>query len=258
MAFRVTPSPAGASIIRVLVALAPVALPAAYLLYVKRSLAKKTVVSEAQISPLGSLLLDEKSEDDDGDVIPQDVVANAEEFVIARERVTSVPIPVADLRPELAELGGLLKAYLSATMRAFAWTPQALVMARMGSALADPEAYRRTFEARYLGECAFEIGDRVCGVYVVRGRRGGRAVLGLSPPPGWRGPVVAGALNVGFDLTAGGDEVKFVNETVLWRRVGEKPTLLEGSVGRWLHTLMASWLVVKGIEAVADGNVRNI
>lgn len=66
---------------------------------------------------------------------------------------------------------------------------------------------------------------------------------------------MTGALNVGFDPIEGGNKVKFVNETVLWRGVSGSPTLLEGCIGRWLHTLMASWLVVKGIGAVTYRNV---
>ena len=60
---------------------------------------------------------------------------------------------------------------------------------------------------------------------------------------------------MGFDLVEGGNKVKFVNETVLWRGVSDKPTLLEGCMGRWLHTFMAGWLVVKGIGAVTYRNV---
>ncbi|KAI1086263.1 hypothetical protein F5B19DRAFT_487625 [Rostrohypoxylon terebratum] len=241
----------GASAIRVLVALAPAALPAAYLAYLGSELARKTVV-EAGVSPPGSVFGGER------DLLPEDVLDERDQFVVARECVTSLPVPVTSLRMEVVAKGdagqgqgqGLLEDYLSATMCAFAWTPQALIMSYMGSGLSDPDGYRRTFEARYLKGCRFRVGDRVCGVYVVRGRREGRAVLGLSPPPGWKGPVVTGALNVGFDLIGEGDRVKLVNETVLWRRVSEKPTLLEGGVGRRLHTLMVSWLVVKGIGAV--------
>ncbi|KAI0881535.1 uncharacterized protein GGS22DRAFT_172430 [Annulohypoxylon maeteangense] len=242
-----------ASALRVIVALAPVALSAAYLFYAKRALARKTI-SQVRVSPPEGLLplLGGNDKATNEDVIPRDVLNNAEAFVVARERVVSLPIPIAELQEGfIAGNGGVLegalvKAYLGATMRAFAWTPQALVMARLGAKL---EGYSMTFEARYLSECAFGVGDRVCGVYVVKARREGRAVLGLSPPPGWTGPVVTGVLDVGFDLVDG-DKVQFVNETTLWRGVGDKPTLLEGSVGRWLHTLMASWLVVQGIKAV--------
>ncbi|OTA80550.1 hypothetical protein M434DRAFT_401723 [Hypoxylon sp. CO27-5] len=259
---------------RVLLALAPVALPTAYLLFLKRSLAKRTVAS-ARISPPDPLIApapstststSQTADDDDDDeiVLPSHVRGAPELFVVAREKVVSEVVPIAVLRPEFVggdgELDGLLEAYLSATMQAFARTPQALLlllMARMGGSLRDPEACRRTFGAGYLSECGFEEGDRVCGVYVVRGRRGGRVVLDLSPPSGWKGPVVTGALNVGFDRE-GEDGVRFVNETIMWRRKeGEKPTLLEGKVGRWLHTLMASWLVVKGIEAVTIGKVKS-
>ncbi|KAI1414954.1 hypothetical protein F5Y13DRAFT_10772 [Hypoxylon sp. FL1857] len=245
--------------LRVLLALAPVALPTTYLLYLKRSLAKRTIAS-ARISPPDPLPASTTSAKSDDDVLPSDVQTAPEQYVVARERVTSAPVAISALRPELVakdgELNGLLEAYLSATMQAFSWTPQALVMARMGSSLRDPEEYRKTFDAEYLSSCRFEAGDRVCGVYVVRARKGGRVVLDLAPPAGWKGPVVTGALNVGFDRE-GEDGVRFVNETVLWRRKGEKPTMLEGKVGRWLHTLMASWLVVKGIEAVTGGKVKS-
>ncbi|KAI1138171.1 hypothetical protein F5Y05DRAFT_52834 [Hypoxylon sp. FL0543] len=251
----------GATTIRVLLALAPVALPTAYLMYLKRSLARRTVAS-ARISPPDPPLPASatSSRSGGGDVLPSEVQTAPEEFVVARERVVSAPVPIAELRPEFVAAdgtldGGLLEAYLGATMRAFSWTPQALLMARMGGSLADPEGYRRTFDSAYLGSCAFEVGDRVCGVYVVRARDGGRVVLDLSPPAGWKGPVVTGALDVGFDLD--GDEVRFVNETVMWRKKEAKPTLLEGKVGRWLHTLMASWLVVKGIEVVTGGKVKS-
>lgn len=178
----------GASAFRVLVALAPVALPVAYLAYLMRELARKTVV-ETRVSPPESLVLDKESED--GDVIPLEVWDELDQFVVAKERVTSVPVPIANLRTEFVAkseggqgqgLEGLLEEYLGATMCAFAWTPQGLIMSHMGSGLSDPEGYRKTFEARYLRECRFGVGDRVCGVYVVRSRREGRAVMSRRLP----------------------------------------------------------------------------
>ncbi|KAI0839173.1 hypothetical protein F5Y06DRAFT_29436 [Hypoxylon sp. FL0890] len=267
MGFPISSSPLGGATgvrgatttIRVLLALAPVALPTAYLFYLKRSLAKRTIAS-ARVSPPDELPASTSSTCSDDDVLSPDVQVALDQYVVARERVTSAPVPITALRSEFVkgegELDGLLEAYLSAAMQAFSWTPQALIMARMGSSLEDAEGYRRTFDAEYLGECKFEVGDRVCGVYVVRARKGGRVVLDLEPPKGWKGPVVTGALDVGFDRV--GDELRFVNETVTWRRKeGGKPTILEGKVGRWLHTLMASWLVVRGIEAVTGGKVKS-
>ncbi|KAI0843998.1 hypothetical protein F5Y00DRAFT_213662 [Daldinia vernicosa] len=271
--------------IRVLIALAPVAIPAAYIVYLQRSLARHTAAS-ALISPPDSLSSASSAEGaSDKDALPSDVRHHPEQYVVARERVTSALVPVSSLRPEFiskkGNLSGLLDSYLSATMTAFSWTPQALLLARMASSLPDPEAYRRTFDAEYLAACRFRPGDRVCGVYVVRSRSRskGRVVLDLAPPEGWTGPVVGGALVVGFDVVdvdragrgrrnerereregkgkgkdEGEGEVRFVNETVMWReKEGGKATLLEGWVGRWFHTMMARWLVVKGVEAVTGG-----
>ncbi|KAI0377476.1 hypothetical protein F5Y04DRAFT_263970, partial [Hypomontagnella monticulosa] len=257
--------------IRVLLVLAPVALPTAYLFLLKRSLARRTITS-ARISPPDPLVAattnkkharSARASSVSESALPPYVLAEPGKYVVARERVTSQPVSVTALRDEFlcfksggSELGGLLEAYLSATMRAFSWTPQALLMARMGASVVDPEGYRRTFSAEYLDACKFQPGDRVCGVYVVRSRNGGRVVLDLSPPGGWKGPVVTGALDVGYEYD--GREVRFVNETVMWRNSeGGKPTMLEGRMGRWLHTLMASWLVVKGVEAVTDGRVKS-
>ncbi|KAI2782581.1 hypothetical protein F4815DRAFT_427224 [Daldinia loculata] len=272
--------------IRVLIALAPVAIPAAYIVYLQRSLVRHTAAS-ALISPPDSLSSAASAEGtSDKEALPSDVRHHPEQYVVARERVTSAPVPVSSLRPEFiskkGNLSGLLDSYLSATMTAFSWTPQALLLARMASSLPDPEAYRRTFDAEYLAACRFRPGDRVCGVYVVRSRSRskGRVVLDLAPPEGWTGPVVGGALVVGFDVDVdragrgrrsererereregkgkgkdeGEGEVRFVNETVMWReRDGGKATLLEGWVGRWFHSMMARWLVVKGVEAVTGG-----
>ncbi|KAI0105904.1 hypothetical protein F4814DRAFT_455545 [Daldinia grandis] len=271
--------------VRVLIALAPVAIPAAYLVYLQRSLVRHTAAS-ALISPPDALASAASAEGaSDKDALPSDVRHHLELYVVARERVTSAPVPVSSLRPEFiskkGNLSGLLDSYLSATMTAFSWTPQALLLARAAASLPDPEAFARTFDAEYLAACRFRPGDRVCGVYVVRSRSRskGRVVLDLAPPEGWTGPVVGGALVVGFDVDvdrAGrgrrnerereregkgkgkeegeGGEVRFVNETVMWReRDGGKATLLEGWVGRWFHTMMARWLVVKGVEAVTGG-----
>ncbi|KAI6081398.1 hypothetical protein F4821DRAFT_27293 [Hypoxylon rubiginosum] len=256
------------AVVRVFLALAPVALPAAYLVFLKREVARYTIADGTRISPPDPLLLTKNSGDGDDDIIPGEILASLEKFVVSRERVTSHAIPIASLRPDLVtavrtstdpdtnknedvRLGGLLEAYLSATMRAFSWTPQALFIARyIGPSFgADTNDFARSFQTPYLQTCAFQPGDLVCGVYVVRSRHGSRVVLGLAPPHGWRGPVVRGVLNVGFEREGEGS-VRFFNETVLWRGTDERPTVLEGGVGRWMHGLLARWLVVRGVEAV--------
>ncbi|KAI0855184.1 hypothetical protein F4860DRAFT_497146, partial [Xylaria cubensis] len=190
-------------------------------------------------------------------------LAAPDNYVISRERVVSEAIPldnilVISLQDRGSGIGrGLLETYLATTMRMFTWTPQAFVMKSMVSRLPGGAAHANTFSSAYLDSCTFEAGDRVCGVYRVLERvcdpRGVRILLDLSPPEGWKGPVVSGVLDCGFVVEKEGDKsfVRFVNETVLWRRKDEKPTLLEGTVSRWLHTLMVSWMMVRGVEAVA-------
>jgi hypothetical protein len=52
------------------------------------------------------------------------------------------------------------------------------------------------------------------------------------------------------------DKVKFVNETVLWRRKDEKPSMLEGFFGQWLHGLMVRWMVLQGVKAVTSRRTK--
>ncbi|KAJ8108475.1 hypothetical protein ONZ43_g6414 [Nemania bipapillata] len=133
-------------------------------------------------------------------------------------------------------------------MRTFTWTPQALAMKAMVSRLPRGATPAETFSTPYLDACVFEE------------REGGEDLAGSEPPEGWTGPVVTGVLDCGFVVEEKGGEgfVRFVNETVLWRRKDEKPTLLEGTVSRWLHTVMIAWMMVRGVEAVTapDSGVK--
>ncbi|KAI0405825.1 hypothetical protein F4802DRAFT_136726 [Xylaria palmicola] len=260
----------------VLLAVAPVVLPAAYAAYVLRQGARRTTAS-ASISPPDPLTGANSNATAGGGgggggdtlAIPPAVLAAPDEHVVGRERIVSEAVPLASILPALQERGsgdaetrGLLETYLGATMRAFTWTPQAFAMKSMVARLPGGAAHAETFSAPYLDACRFEAGDRICGVYLVRERvsrdRGERAFLDLSPPEGWRGPVVAGVLDCGFVIEEkGGEEfVRFVNETVLWRRKAEKPTLLEGTISRWFHTLMVGWMMVKGVQAVTGNDAR--
>ncbi|KAI8624205.1 hypothetical protein F5Y19DRAFT_323623 [Xylariaceae sp. FL1651] len=274
--------------LRVLLALAPIVVPAAYVVYVLRQGARRTSAS-TRISPPDPLVGESRAgtkgsdataraggtamEDGDTAAIPPAVLAEREQHVIARERVVSDAVPLESICPSLRPGGrddgsesarkGLLETYLSNTMRLFTWTPQAFVMKSMVSRLPRGAEYAATFSAPYLDSCRFEVGDRVCGVYVVRERvsqpGGERVFLDLSPPVGWTGPVVDGVLDCGFVLGKGeGGEpyIRFVNETLLWRRKEDRPTLLEGKAGRWLHALMVRWMVVRGVEAVTGVNEK--
>jgi hypothetical protein len=221
--------------------------------------------------------------------IPPAVLAAHDLYIISRERVVSEAVPLGRLFPGLrVGLGsqgrreaiggsvgsgrGLLETYLSTTMRAFTWTPQAFIMKSIIARLPDGVKHAATFSMQYLDACCFKAGDRVCGVYVVRERiswskprsrtSGERVLLDLCPPHGWSGPLVHGVLDCGFVLEEekeSDDErfVRFVNETVLWRQRDEKATLLEGRVGRWLHTLMVGWVVMRGVEAVTQNDEKS-
>ncbi|KAI1279357.1 hypothetical protein F5Y07DRAFT_41143 [Xylaria sp. FL0933] len=257
-------------------------LPAAYSAYILRQAARRTSAT-ASISPPDPLPVDATADDKDDDTliaIPPAVRAALDEYVIARERIVSETVPLRKILPGLRAgleawsekqrkgvdrdanaRKGLLETYLATTMRMFTWTPQAFVMKHMVSRLPDGAAYAGTFAGSYLDTCFFQAGDRVCGVYVVRERvrskTGERVLLDLSPPEGWKGPVVAGVLDCGFVLGVEGGErvVRFVNETVMWRRKEDgKPTLLEGTVSRWLHGAMVGWMMVRGVEAVTRGD----
>ncbi|KAI3324681.1 hypothetical protein HD806DRAFT_493340 [Xylariaceae sp. AK1471] len=278
----------------VLLALTPVVLPAAYAAYVLRQGARRTTASASisPPDPLPLPVVREKVKEErervggiaaeqDGEVgdevmaIPPAVLAARELYVISRERVVSEAVPLERILPSLRgglesqgrEEGGrgLLEKYVSSTMRTFTWTPQAFIIKFMVSRLPNGKQHADTYSASYLEECCFEVGDRVCGVYTIRERiqqknkrgEGERIILDLNPPEGWKGPVVTGALDCGLLIEEGEEGKRFVrlvNETVMWRRKEEKPTLLEGGFGRWAHTLMVGWLIVRGVEAVTRGD----
>ncbi|RYP32305.1 hypothetical protein DL767_005280 [Monosporascus sp. MG133] len=262
-----------------------VAAPAAYLALAKRSLGRRTEARPARVgTPRSGSAKDGGGEGIlAGTLAPlPDEVTTSEAgagLVVARETVRSHPFPVASLKPEFvrrrsglglgldADAGAgagvevdevdkhaMVSTLLRTSMRLFARTPQAVLMRRLmitGDAAAS-------FEAPYLDACAFAVGDRVCGVYVVaeRGAADGVAVLKLSPPEGWSGPRPEGVIAVAVvedrdgEEGKGGAKLSFVNETVLWRPADGAPTVLEGRVGAWLHELMVRWFVVRAVDAV--------
>lgn len=243
------------------VALIAVATPAAYLFLLRRSVMRDVESSTTQqcvpkvqtgrraaqvaASPLSEPALPRS--------LPQSVTAdNIDGYVLWNERVVSKPVALSQLRWSSGSLDELLTRYVRATMIAFTWTPQAYLIRKM-----LPAGVGETFEADYINAMDFRVVDqRVDGVYTVQYRgtepRGERVEMRLSPPEEYTGPRSDGMIVAAIEPVGAGapDEVVFVNETWLWRKPDEKPTLLEGSIGRWFHSLLAAWLVGKGIKSI--------
>lgn len=185
--------------------------------------------------------------------LPQSVAADdTGGIVLWNERVVSKPVALSELGWPGGDLDELLTRYVRATMVAFTWTPQAYLIRKM-----LPAGVGETFDAEYINAMDFRMADqRVDGVYTVQyrgaGPRGERVEMRLSPPEEYTGPKSDGIIVAAIEPVGAGapDAVVFVNETWLWRGPDEKPTLLEGSIGRWFHSLLAAWLVGKGIKSI--------
>ncbi|OAA58283.1 hypothetical protein ISF_06822 [Cordyceps fumosorosea ARSEF 2679] len=233
-------------------ALLPVVLPTLYVAYLNWAVRRVTTCTATPPPRTPSSL-------------PKEVAANPDDWVVSCERVVSQPLPAGTLLLPLRTSSAssstpspLLTAYLRTTYRAFSWTPQALLIRAM---LAEPER-RASFAGGYIAGLSFARGDVVDGVYRVtsyEGCRGGGASgevieLSIDVPRSYRGPPVRGlilsAVEEEEEEEGDGATVRFVNETWLWRKRDEKPTLLETPFGRWFHGLLAGWLVMKGLGGV--------
>lgn len=185
--------------------------------------------------------------------LPQAVADDeADGYALWHERVVSKPAALSELGWSSGSLDELLTRYVRATMVAFTWTPQAYLIRKM-----LPAGFGETFEAGYINTMDFStVGERVNGVYTVQYRgsepHGERVEMRLCAPEEFRGPRSDGIIVAAIEPAGAGapDDVVFVNETWLWRNQNEKPTLLEGSISGWLHSLLAAWLVGKGIKSV--------
>ncbi|EGX88136.1 hypothetical protein CCM_09272 [Cordyceps militaris CM01] len=238
---------------RTAVALLPVVLPAAYVAYLHWAVWRSTTRTTGQLSPSSAHAPAAPKG------LPADVAAHPDDWVVCYERVVSGPVSAATLVHKLRGGSGntpgpLLTAYLRTTFKAFSWTPQALLIRAM---VAEP-VRKASFAAAHVDGLAFAGGDVVDGVYRVTSYEckesggGGEAVeLSIDTPSSYAGPPVRGLIRSAVEEgKGGGDEVRFVNETWLWRGRREKPTMLENALGRWLHGLLAGWLVMKGVGGV--------
>ena len=187
--------------------------------------------------------------------LPDDVRSDDSTWVLAYERVVSHPISPSSLTITASEnpesyLSQVLQVYASAAQKAFASTPQAFLI----RSLLEPDR-KRTFDAAWIQGLAFEHGDIVNGVYKVsyrgqdQARNTERVELIIEAPPSYPGHVPNGLILAEVERVGNGNLV-FTNETWMWRRRTEKPTLLETGLGGWTHTLLAGWLIMKGIQAV--------
>ncbi|KAJ6787755.1 hypothetical protein PWT90_04014 [Aphanocladium album] len=251
------------------VALLPVVLPAVYVVYLNWTVRCTTTCSSGQLNP--SLSATSNNAPNTPRSLPEEVTANPHDWVVCYERVVSRPLSAASLAHKLLGHGRggdddddddaaaapspLLKAYLRTTYKAFSWTPQAFLIRGM---LAEPDR-RASFAAAHIDGLDFARGDVVDGVYAVtsyerQSKRGVEVIeLSLDVPASYRGPPVRGLIMSAIEEEEeeqGAGRVVFVNETWLWRKKDEKPTLLETGVGKWFHSLLAGWLITKGLGGV--------
>lgn len=195
--------------------------------------------------------------------IPEHLLDDATPYVVTCERVVSRPIPASALTDPILfdatasdkqKTSYVLTSYLRGTMSAFAWTPQGLIM----KSVVSDAAVRRTFSLDYIRGLTFVASDLACGAYQVTYRAGAegnaalsrdRVELSIVPLADRPDLVVHGVIVTEIERTP--TEVVFVNETWMWRHVtDEKPTMIEGAVGRWLHSLVGGWMILKGTKKV--------
>jgi len=239
----------------------PVALPTIYLAYLSWHVPRHT--SSTKGGRPGSRTHDDASANAlpwTPVSLPEQVAMDHAAWVLAYERVVSLPVPVSSLAISatiVADQGEapslLMRTYAVGAQVAFSSTPQAYLMR---NAIGEPRL-RRTFDKNWIRTLAFQTGDIVNGVYRVayHGKgsppRSERVELVIEPPLSFKGPVPHGVIVAEVQCDEKSDHVLFVNETWMWRRHDEKPTLIESSLGGWFHSLLAGWLVMKGIRNVS-------
>ncbi|KAH7374845.1 hypothetical protein B0T11DRAFT_3747 [Plectosphaerella cucumerina] len=256
-------------------AILPVVLPAVYILHLNRRVSKQTTKTSGRRSPKSSpdsALLSTSPTPCTPFSLPPEVKDDESEWVLAYEKVVSHPIAASALSFPPGRLASgdaapseLLRRYAQATHVAFGRTPQAFAIK---ASISEPHL-RRSFEGDVVRGLPFQKGDMVNGVYRVAYYGQGedpsseRVELVIEAPASYKGHVPKGLIVAEVVVIDGplssdkGDgqleqQVVFVNETWMWRRKDDPATLIEGTVGGWLHALMAGWLILKGIEGVAQ------
>ncbi|POR38594.1 Uncharacterized protein TPAR_01211 [Tolypocladium paradoxum] len=256
----------------------PVAIPVAYLVYLNRAIRKSTTSIAGRRQP-PSLSPPASHQPRDPASLPADVKSDSSQWVVAYERVISNPIPTSSLAyavaepstlphsspdgPSTTQPSTLLREYIRATHVAFSWTPQAVLI----RAMIKEADIRRSFDGAWIDSLAFSPGELVNGVYRVSHHQKARSTVServeftMEVPASYKGPSVRGLIVAGIepataadsqrsDETDKAEHVVFVNETWMWRQAEKKPTLLETPFGKWFHTQLAGWLIMKGLRAV--------
>ncbi|KAI6781158.1 uncharacterized protein J7T54_002514 [Emericellopsis cladophorae] len=237
----------------------PVALPTIYLAYLSWHISRHTSSTKGRRLPSRTRDTSANALPWTPASLPERVRAEDAGWVLAYERVVSLPVPVSSLAipativaDEEETPSPLMRAYAVGAQVAFGSTPQAYLMRNV----IDEPRLRRTFDKDWIRTLAFRNGDIVNGVYKVayRGRgstsRSERVEIVIEAPLSFNGSVPHGLILAEVQVDDNGDHVLFVNETWMWRRNDEKSTLIEGSFGGWFHSLLAGWLVMKGIRNV--------
>ena len=252
-------------------ALLPVAATTTYLLILNARVSKSTssTAGRRARAPSGSFIAAIPSSIPKPVSLPEDVAADDSDWVLAYERITSDPVKLSSLKytasalsqdPTSTESSDLLTAYSRAVQIAFSHTPQASLIRK---AMEEPEV-KRTFDADWINNLAFNVGDVANGIWRVTHRGGSPKGLGRAseriecigdPPASYKGERIGALIIAAVEEVEGGsgDEVVFVNETWMWRKKDAKSVMIETTIGGWLHVLLAKWLVTKGIEATVSG-----
>ncbi|KAK3186318.1 hypothetical protein K4F52_004856 [Lecanicillium sp. MT-2017a] len=261
---------------RAALVLVPVIAPAAYVLYWNWTI-RKSCSSQTGFLPRSRATIEDATDDDTNEdtkaeipslpkSLPTEVIDSPAEWVVSFERVASRPVPLSLLvtgsgvhgkqgSDALLQPSSMLNRYLRATHRAFSWTPQAILIRSM---LKEQDC-RDSFTRDWINGLAFRVGNLVNGVYRVSHYAGDssagveRVELLIDTPASYTGPPVRGLILAVLEKST--ETAVFINETWLWRRQDEKPTLLESPFGKWFHGLLAGWMVIKGIAGVTARNV---
>ncbi|PHH62368.1 hypothetical protein CDD82_2007 [Ophiocordyceps australis] len=249
----------------VLAVAVPVALSMVYLVHVDAHLTSHTTVISGRRQ--SSIAAPQQPRDPTS----LDLDLDQPDLVVVYERVESSPVPASRLvhplpgsssRARGAAASPLLHGYTRAVHRAFGLSPQALLL----RALTRNGETRSTFASAYIDQLPLCRGQLVNGVYAISSLESPDALgserveMSIQVPAPWPsvdGLVVAAIEPVSpraWDAEEPVDDVIFVNETWMWRRVHDGPTLLETRLGGWFHSRLSAWLVLRGMAAVVKAN----